>query len=135
MTGGVAIIDVWDVGTFDSELRGDLDTHADVIRDYMLTSRQQWLEREASDRTMSYPENPYAGEFMWVKEHIMRLMEVRTIRAWHYTRLTDAEVDVLRHGGIYPSSLDTIRSRLEAQVAAGAFSQEVADRLFADSPY
>lgn len=27
---------------------------------------------------MPYPENPYAGEFMWVKEHIMRLMEART---------------------------------------------------------
>lgn len=65
----------------------------------------------------------------------MRLMEVRTICAWHYTRLTDAEVDVLRQDGIYPSSLDTIRSRFAAQVAAGAFNQEVADCLFADSPY
>lgn len=135
MNKGSAIIDVWDVETFDRELRGDLNAHADVIRDYMLTSRHQWLEREASDHTMPYPENPYAGEFIWVKEHIMRLMEVRTIRAWHYTRLTDAEVDVLQQGGIYPSSLDTIRARLEAQVAAGAFNQEIADRLFADSPY
>jgi hypothetical protein len=100
----------------------------------MSSARPQWLEREASDHTMPYPENPYAGEFIWGKEHIMRLMEVRTIRAWHYTRLTDAEVDVLQQGGIYPSSLDTIRSRFAAQVAAGAFNQEVADRLFADSP-
>lgn len=37
--------------------------------------------------------------------------------------------------GIYPSNLDTIRSRFAAQVVGGAFSQEVADRLFADSPY
>jgi len=65
----------------------------------------------------------------------MRLMEVRTICAWHYTRLTDAEVDVLLQGGIYRSSLDTIRTHIAAQVAAGAFSQEVADRLFADSLY
>ncbi|GAB1715802.1 MAG: hypothetical protein NTAFB05_08440 [Nitrobacter sp.] len=67
MTEGVAIIDVWDVETFDSELRGDLDAHTDVIRAYMLTLRRQWLEREASDRTMPYPENPYAGEFMRVR--------------------------------------------------------------------
>ena len=65
----------------------------------------------------------------------MRLMEARTIRAWHYTRLTDTEVDALRQTGIYPSSLDTIRSRFAAQVVAGGFAQEVADRLFADSPY
>ncbi|NJM42720.1 MAG: hypothetical protein HC853_19280 [Anaerolineae bacterium] len=134
MTQG-AIIDVWNVETFDGELRGDLDVHTDVIRDYMITSRRQWLEREASDHTMPYPENPFAGEFMWVKEHIMGLMEARTIRAWHYTRLTDAEIDALRQGGIYPSSLDTIRARFAAQVAAGALTQEVADRLFADSPY
>lgn len=135
MTEGIAIIDVWNVETFDGELRGDLDVHADVIRDYMITSRRQWIEREASDHIMPYPENPFAGEFMWVKEHIMRLMEARTIRAWHYTRLTDAEIDALRRGGIYPSSLDTIRSRFAAQVAAGTFTQEIADRLFADSPY
>ena len=39
MTEGITIIEVWDVETFDSELRGDLDAHADVIRDYILTSR------------------------------------------------------------------------------------------------
>lgn len=65
----------------------------------------------------------------------MRQMEARTIRAWHYTRLTDAEIGTLRQVGIYLSSLVTIRSRLNTQVAAGAFTQEVADRIFADSPY
>lgn len=58
---GIAI-DVWDVETFDSELRGDLGAHADVIRDYMLTSRHQRLEREASGRSMPYPEDRCAGE-------------------------------------------------------------------------
>jgi hypothetical protein len=130
-----AIIDVWNAATFDNELRGDLDAHPEVIRDYCLTSRRQWLEREASEHIMPYPENPYAAEFQWVTEHIMRLMEERTIRAWHYTRMTDAEVDALRHGGIYPSTLDNIRARFATQVAAGAFTEAVADRLFADSPY
>lgn len=129
------IIDVWNAATFDAELRGDLDAHLEVIRDYFLTLRRQWLEREASDHHMPYLENPYADEFQWVTEHIMRLMEERTIRAWHYTRMTDAEVDALRHGGIYPSTLANIRTRLADQVTAGAFTEEVADRLFADSPY
>jgi hypothetical protein len=30
MTGCVAILDVWNVETFDSELRGDLGAHNDV---------------------------------------------------------------------------------------------------------
>ncbi|CAM3108298.1 hypothetical protein PANO111632_03530 [Paracoccus nototheniae] len=129
------IIDVWNIDTFDIELRGDLDAHADLIRDYMITSRRQSREHEASDHKTPYPENPHAGEFLALNEHIMRLMEARTIRAWHYTRMTDAEIDAVREKGIYPSSLDNIRSRFDAQVVAGAFSQEVADRLFADSPY
>ncbi|MDC7812380.1 hypothetical protein PQS32_19765 [Sphingomonas koreensis] len=129
------IIDVWDVATFDEELRRDLDAHPELIRDYYLTSRRQWLEREASDHLSPYPQNPYAGEFIWVTEHIMRLMEERTIRAWHYSRMTDPEVEELRTEGIYPSTLDTIRRRFSAQVAAGAFSHQVADRLFADSPF
>jgi hypothetical protein len=129
------VIDVWNVDTFDDELRGDLEAHADIIRDYMLTSRRQWLEREASDHTKPHPENPYAGEFIGVKDHILQLMKARTIRAWHYARMTDTEIDALRQGGIYPSNLDNIRSRLAAQVAAGTFSHEVADRLFSDSPY
>lgn len=61
------VIDVWSIETFDDELRGD------VIFDYMLTSRRQWLERETSDRTIPCPEIPYAGEFIRAKEHIKRL--------------------------------------------------------------
>lgn len=45
MTEGIAIIDVWAVETFDSELRGDLDIHNDVIHDDTFTPRHQWLER------------------------------------------------------------------------------------------
>lgn len=127
--------DVWNVETFDEELHGDLDVQSDIVRDYMITSSRQCLEREASDRKMPYPGNPYAGEFNWVTERIMRLMEARTIRAWHYTRMTDAEIGALRQRGIYLSTLDNIRLRFAAQVAAGVFSQEIADRLFADSPY
>jgi hypothetical protein len=135
VSAAVALIDVWDIDTFDADLRGDLDCHADLIRDYMLTSRRQWLEREASDRRMPYPENPYAGKFLAVTEYMMGLMEQRTIRAWHYTRMSDAEIAVLRRDGIHLSTLDAIRARLAAQVAAGSFSQDVADRLFADSPF
>ncbi|RUT25663.1 hypothetical protein C0V97_10120 [Asaia sp. W19] len=84
---------------------------------------------------MPYPENPYAGEFLRAMEHIARLMEARTIRAWHYTRMTNDETDVLLQDGIYSSTLNNVRSRFAAQVAAGVFSQGIADQLFADCPY
>lgn len=131
----VTVIDVWNIDTFDGDLRRDLDAQADDIRNYIVTSRHQCLEHEASDHTDPLPANPYTDAFNWVTEHIMGLMEVRTIRDWHYTRQTDAEIDALRRGGIYLSSLNSIQTRFAAQAATGAFTQEVADCLFADSPY
>jgi hypothetical protein len=132
----VAIIDVWDIETFDAELRSSLDAHADLIQDYMSTNRRQWLEREASDHTGAHPENTFASAFMRVEEYIVTpLVKARTIRAWHYTRMTDREVDIIRRDGIYPSSIANFRARLDAEVVAGSFSAEIADRLFTDSPY
>lgn len=58
------VIDVWDIDTFDNELRGDLEAHTDLIRDYMITSRRQSREHEASDHRMPYPDNPHVGEFL-----------------------------------------------------------------------
>jgi hypothetical protein len=130
-----SLIDVWNVETFDTDLWGDLEAHIELIRNYFLTSERQWLEREASDHTMPHPQNPHAREFIWVTEHIMRLMEERTIRAWHYTRMTDEEVAALRRNGIYLSTLGTIKERFDAQVAAGVFDRDIADRLFAESPF
>jgi len=41
-----------------------------------------------------------------------------TIRAWHYTRLTDDETALLQAGGVYISNLEAIRRRLDVQVFA-----------------
>lgn len=131
----MTLIDVWNVDTFDGALTADLQAHAELICNYVQTSRRQWLEREASDHTMPHPINPYGAAYIAFVEAVGRDMEARTIRAWHYTRMTDAEVESLRRGGIYLSTLETIRQRFDAQVAAGVFSAEVADALFAASPF
>jgi predicted transcriptional regulator len=52
-----------------------------------------------------------------------------------YTRLTDRETDDIRKNGIHPSTLDSLRRRLDAQVAAGSFSSGTADALYAASPF
>ena len=126
--------DVWKVETFDEDLTAELRAHAKLIRSYMMTDRRHYLEREASDHTMPYPANPYGMDYMEFVEKVGSEMEARTIRAWHYTRLMDAEVDIIRGNGIYPSTLETIRRRLDIQVAAGVFSAETAAALFAASP-
>jgi hypothetical protein len=61
-------------------------------------------------------------------------MEARTIRAWHYTRLTDAEIDNIHANGIHLSTLGTLRQRHADAVAAGFLTKDEAEALFAKRP-
>lgn len=128
-------IDVWDTETFDRELLSKLRASAQLIRDYLITDRRQFDEREASDRWMPYASNPYASEYLEFLEAVGRdVMQARTIRAWHYTRLIDDEVRIIRTNGIYPGSLDSLRRRLDALVTVGSLTASDAEALFAASP-
>ena len=129
------IIDVWDTETFDQELISKLRASEHLVRDYLTTDRRQFEEREASDRWMPYASNPYASEYLAFLEAVGRdLMQERTIRAWHYTRLVDDEVRIIRANGIYPGTLATLRLRLDLLVTAGSLSASDAKALFAASP-
>lgn len=58
-------------------------------------------EREASDHRTAQPTNPYGTAYMAFAERVGRdIMQSRTIRAWHYTRLTDAELNILTTTGV-----------------------------------
>lgn len=129
------LIDTWNVETFDSALIADLSANTALILDYLETSRQQLRECEASSLLMAYPENPYAGDYLALKERLMGVMETRTIRAWHYTRMTDTEAEDVRQNGVHLSTLETIRAQFARQVADGLMTQEDAEQLFADSPF
>lgn len=132
------IIDVWDLGTFDEDLLKVLESNTDLIRAYFDTDKQIFLSYDlgrGADRPMLRPENPYAAEFYSLLEAMDRRMAARTIRAFHYTRLTDEEVTALRRSGVYLSTPETLRRRLDALVASGGLSADVADRLYAESPF
>lgn len=129
-------IDVWDLNTFDETLLATLNSERDLLRDYALTDKRQFLEREAADKWAPPAENPYAADRNRFVEHvIMPAMEQRRICAWHYTRLTDDETALLQSGGVYVSTLADIRRRLDVQVSARRLSAETADALYAASPY
>jgi hypothetical protein len=131
-----ALVDVWDVATFDQELISNLRTETQLVRDYLTTDRRLFEEREASDHRMAHRTNPYGRDYMAFVEQIGRdILQVRTIRAWHYTRLVDAEVNIIRETGVYPSTLKTLRRRLNAQVTAKAFSAADANTLYKASPF
>jgi hypothetical protein len=128
-------IDVWDVNTFDQELTAKLRANTDLIRDTMLTDRKLYREREATSPKGAYGDNPYKEHFLRLLDEIGCDMRTLTIRAWHYTRLTDGEVEKIRATGIYPATLETLRQRHDAAIAAGLFTSETAAALFAVSPF
>jgi hypothetical protein len=103
------LIDVWDTGTFDQELMATLVANKQLIRDYLTTDRRQFEEREAADRWLAHATNPYASDYMAFVEAVGHdIMQLRTIRAWHYTRLVDDEVRIIQENGICPGTLETL---------------------------
>ena len=131
----IDLIDVWDVETFDGELSETLRANAALITSYMTTYREIFHERHILGILPSR-QNPYADDFMsLVEQELQPAMQSRALRAWHYTRLNDAEVENFRVQGIYLSTLETLRRRLDDQVAAGSFTAEIANALFAASPF
>jgi hypothetical protein len=116
-------IDVWNLETFDEALLAELNARRDLLRDYEFTSKRNFLEQQAAKEWVPLKSNTYAAERNYVVEQvIVPAMEQRTIRAWHYTRLTDDETALLESGGSYISDLAGIRRRLDAQVAASVLS-------------
>jgi len=105
----VNLIDVWNVETFDEDLIATLRANSELVRNYIVTDREIFLEREASGLRVPYRTNPHAESYGRFLEDLDPLMKTRTIRAWHYTRLTDTEVIALRTAGIYVSTLDATR--------------------------
>lgn len=129
------LIDVWDVATFDDDLTELLQDSSDLVRDYLLTSRRHYIDRELSDHTQPPAFNPFAEDYGRFVEAIGREMEVRSIRAWHYCRMTDDEVAALRRDGIHLSTPDTLRSRLVSLVSEGVLSPIETEGLFTASPF
>ena len=128
-------IDVWDIETYDPELRALLEGEAELIASYWNTGRQIWLEREAQTRRGPMLANPYGASYYAFCEELGRVMETRTIRAWHFTRLTDGEVAWLRESGLQPMNLELIGQRLDRLTAAGDVEAPFAAQLYAASPY
>lgn len=132
-------IDVWDVETFDPALTALLQENAKLIRDYMEAERRILVDhdfrRDWHGPKPLRPENSHTSLFLSMTEAIGREMQSRTIRAFHYTRLTDAEVALLRRDGVHLSTPVTLRARLTALVDAGHLTAEAADMLYAASPF
>ena len=130
------LTDVWDAKTFDPVLTAQLHDQIDVITDYVARDREIFLAHELGrSRSLMRPENVHAGAFIALREAMGEAMKNRTIRAWRYTRLTDAEVELARRDGIHLSTPQTLRTRLETLVVSGDLTGAQLEALDAASPF
>lgn len=131
-------IDVWDCATFDPDLADCLRPHAALVVDYYWRDHAIFLSHDLGrgpGRALIRPDNRHAAAFQALREGLIPVLSDRTIRAWHYTRLTDAEVERLRHEGAHPSTPATLAERLAALVGAGALDGDQAAAIIAASPF
>lgn len=132
------VIDVWDAETFDQALIRRLAAAANLIVDYYGRETAIFLEHELGrgpGRSILRPENAHAAAFMAFRDGLTGDLAERRIRAWHYTRLTDAEVAALRTEGPHLSTLERFRQRVDALTAAGALTPAAAEAVWTASPF
>ena len=104
---------------------------------YVETERRIFLTYDRGPgraRLALRPENPHARAYLQLQEDVAADMQFRAIRAYHYTRLIDSEVEAMRRDGIHLSTPATLRSRLDTCVAEGLLMPAEADALFEASP-
>ncbi|KAB2684332.1 hypothetical protein [Brucella tritici] len=133
-----AVIDVWNTGTFDSDLKKLLEANGRLIRAYFDTDNAIFLSYDLGrghPRPTIRPDNQHASGFYSLLEEAGQLMAQRTIRAFHYTRLTDDEVADLSISGVHLSTPETLERRFNALVASSILSDAIADSLYAQSPF
>ncbi|MGH6847947.1 MAG: hypothetical protein ACREC0_11070 [Methylocella sp.] len=126
-------IDVWDVETFDHALLEELRKHQQLIKAYFDTEIAILAVRETSRLHTIIPPNEDNKLFLQFTKGLAGLAETRHIWAWHYTRLSAHEIQTLKVEGIHLSTLETLRRRLDAQVACGSLSYDIAAKIYAAS--
>ena len=135
--GSADVMDVWDHRTFQPDILDVLESHGDMICAYFTTENAIFLEHDmgrGSGRGMLRPRNPYSGAYLDLCERLGDRLLKETIRAYHYTRLIDAEVADLRRSGIHISTETSLRRRLDAMVASANLNPDLAASLYAESP-
>ncbi|MBN8197766.1 hypothetical protein [Thalassospira povalilytica] len=130
------MIDLWDVDTFDADVIDLLEKNEAVVRNYVEEENRIFLSYDLQrDQSLFIrPRNQHATAYMELEENVHDLIASSSIRGFHYTRLTEDEVERLGCHGIELSSSDTLRNRLAAQVNFGRISKESASQLYNLSP-
>jgi hypothetical protein len=130
-------ISLWDVSTYDATLIGILREHAELIQDFHVTKNRISLKYDQGPnrgRLEPRPMKRHAEAYYILEKDIAECLRDRTVHAFHYSRLTCAEVETLRSDGIHLSTAKTFRARMAARAAEGLLTPIDVDTIYAASP-
>jgi hypothetical protein len=128
------MIDLWDIGTYDEEILGHLERHKEIIDGYFdLEGKKNIMVAKLATWEPIQP-NPFAPDYMAAVESLGGIMSTKTIRAFHYSRMTDDEIEAVLSEGIVPTSIEYMKQRVDRQVSAGRVTIEQATRIITQRP-
>lgn len=134
------IISVSKLNTYGIELSAVLTAKKEQIKRYFDTETENFrlhnLSRKPGQEYKSLWEftNPFAEDFNEISECIRSMLDTQTILTWHYTRLTDTEVQDIQENGIELSTFDTMKSRLSRIASSGELQSDWVDEIIQSSP-
>ncbi|MGI2180186.1 hypothetical protein [Shewanella sp. S1-49-MNA-CIBAN-0167] len=125
----------WDPKSFNYEIVSALDNHSELISDYFREDIRLMDEHLNSSPYQSLKPNRFNYAFSDFKENVLTpILKNNRIIVWHYTRLTDHEVEMM-HKRLMPSTLDYLKIRLELLVSKGLLTYEESQVVFKQSPF
>jgi len=102
--------------------------------EYFRENKRLMDEHLNSNPYESLKPNEYSSAYYGVLENMITpMLADRTIRVWHYTRLLDDEVLSMKQR-IAPSTLDSLKQRLDALKRKQLLSKHEVDIIFQESP-
>lgn len=132
------MIDTSDPRTFDEELLAVLrDNHA-LIQNYLMRECEIFETYDnyyGAGRPPSRPDNHFWPPFQALRDDLIPLMETRVIRGFHYTRMTEAELEIMRADGIRLSTPSFLEARLNSFVSEGLLTIDEVQAILDQSPF
>jgi len=90
------MIDPWDPKSFSVEINHVLNEYSELIFNYFSENLRLMEEHLNSSPYQSLKSNKFYLAYSYFQENTLTpILENSRIRVWHYTRLTDDEVDMM----------------------------------------
>lgn len=135
MTGDGAMIDSWNPATFSNKISSVLSEYSELVRSYYEEDRRLMDEHLNSSPYQSLKPNKYHGAYANFKEEVLTpIISNSRVRVWHYTRLTNKEVESMQQKPVL-SSLIHLKERLSKLVAEKQLTPDEAKTVYSNSPF